>query len=62
MEERASFLAEQRRDLEASLAQLEDVIRELSEHIERTFGEIFEATREHFALGGRPVFPAPKAA
>ncbi len=60
LEERASFLAEQRRDLEASLAQLEDVIRELSEHIERTFGEIFEATREHFASVVASVFPGAK--
>jgi chromosome segregation protein len=36
MEERATFLMEQRRDLETSLAQLQEVIRDLDGHIERT--------------------------
>jgi chromosome segregation protein len=60
MEERARFLSEQRRDLEASLAQLGDVIGELDEHIERTFAEVFEATREHFSGVIASVFPGSK--
>jgi chromosome segregation protein len=60
LEERAGFLAEQRRDLEASLTQLEDVIRELDEHIDRAFNEIFEATREHFSGVIASVFPGAK--
>jgi chromosome segregation protein len=60
LEERAGFLAEQRRDLEASLGQLEDVIGELDEHIDRSFTEIFEATREHFAAVTASVFPGAK--
>ena len=62
MEERAAFLAEQRRDLETSLGQLEDVIRELDEHIDRAFTEIFEATREHFSAVIASVFPGAKGA
>jgi len=60
LEERARFLAEQRGDLETSVAQLEDVIRELDEHIERTFTEVFEATRGHFAAVIASVFPGAK--
>ena len=60
MEERARFLSDQRRDLEASLAQLEDVIAELDEHIERSFSEIFEAAREHFSAVIATVFPGAK--
>jgi chromosome segregation ATPase len=60
MEERARFLGDQRRDLEASLAQLEDVIAELDEHIERSFTEIFAATREHFSAVVASVFPGAK--
>jgi chromosome segregation protein len=62
IEERARFLAEQRRDLEASLAQLSDVISELDEHIERAFTEIFEATREHFSSVIATVFPGAQGA
>ncbi len=62
MEERARFLGEQRRDLEASLAQLQDVITELDEHIERVFAEIFEATRENFSSVIATVFPGAKGA
>jgi len=60
MEERAGFLAEQRRDLEASLNQLQEVIDELDEHIESTFGEIFKAAREHFSAVIASVFPGAK--
>ena len=62
MEERARFLQEQRRDLEASLAQLQDVITELDEHIERVFAEIFENTRENFSSVIATVFPGAKGA
>jgi chromosome segregation ATPase len=60
MEERARFLAEQRGDLEASLRQLQDVIAELDDHIESTFAEIFEATRQHFSAVVASVFPGAK--
>ena len=59
-EERAGFLAEQRRDLEASTAQLRDVIGELDEHINASFMQIFDATREHFASVIATVFPGAK--
>jgi chromosome segregation protein len=60
MEERARFLAEQRGDLEASLKQLQDVITELDDHIESTFAEIFETTRQHFSSVIASVFPGAK--
>ncbi|NLO28303.1 MAG: chromosome segregation protein SMC [Actinobacteria bacterium] len=60
MEERAAFLAEQRRDLEASINQLQEVIDELNDHIECTFGEIFKAAREHFQGVIASVFPGAK--
>ncbi len=60
LEERAAFLAEQRRDLEASLAQLHEVVSELDEHIETSFAEIFEAVRENFSAVIATVFPGAK--
>jgi len=60
LEERAAFLAEQRRDLEASIAELKTVIKELDVHIETTFGEMFEAVKEHFAAVIASVFPGAK--
>ena len=60
MEERAQFLAEQRRDLEASLAQLQEVVSDLDEHIETAFAEIFEAAKEHFSAVIATVFPGAK--
>lgn len=60
MEERAGFLAEQRRDLEASLTQLQDVIGELDEHVERAFGDMFSAVKEHFASVIATVFPGAR--
>jgi chromosome segregation protein len=60
MEERAHFLAEQRHDLEASLAELRTVIRDLEEHIETTFTEVFEATRQHFEEMVKILFPGGK--
>ncbi|MHB9148671.1 MAG: chromosome segregation protein SMC [Thermoleophilia bacterium] len=57
MEERARFLSEQRNDLEASLAELRTVIRDLDEYIESTFTEVFEATRGHFEEMVKILFP-----
>ena len=55
-----SFLAEQRRDLEASLAELQQVITDLDEHIETSFGEIFEVVKENFSAVIATVFPGAK--
>jgi chromosome segregation protein len=60
LEERARFLSEQRRDLEASVAQLREVITELDEHIERAFTEIFEVASENFSSMIASVFPGAK--
>lgn len=60
MEERARFLNEQRRDLEASIAQLQDVIGELDAHINGSFDGIFERIRENFAAVIATVFPGAK--
>lgn len=62
MEERARFLSEQRRDLEASLAQLQDVLNGLDEHIEGAFSEIFAATKENFEGVIATIFPGAKGA
>jgi len=59
-EERAGFLAEQRSDLEASMARLREVVDELDEHINSSFAEIFDATRQHFAAVVATVFPGAK--
>ena len=55
--ERADFLSEQRRDLEASLAELRKVVDDLDRHIEATFTEVFEATRLHFEDMVQVLFP-----
>ncbi len=60
LEERASFLAEQRRDLEASLAQLQEVVSDLDQHIETSFGDIFETVKENFSAVIATVFPGAK--
>jgi chromosome segregation protein len=60
MEGRARFLAEQREDLEAALGELQGVIAELDEHIERSFSEIFEAARQNFSAVIASVFPGAK--
>ncbi len=60
LEQRAAFLAEQRRDLEASISELEGVIRELDAHVESTFAEMFAAVREHFASTVATVFPGAR--
>jgi chromosome segregation protein len=56
-EERAGFLAEQRRDLETSLDELAGVIDDLERHIESTFAEMFEATQRHFTDMVQLLFP-----
>lgn len=56
-EERASFLAEQRRDLESSLDELAGVIDDLERHIESTFADMFEATQRHFTDMVQLLFP-----
>ena len=56
-EERATFLAEQRRDLETSLDELAGVIDDLERHIESTFAEMFEATQRHFTEMVQLLFP-----
>jgi chromosome segregation protein len=60
LEERAAFLAEQRRDLEASLTQLQEVVGDLDEHIETSFAEIFETVKENFSGVIATVFPGAK--
>ena len=62
IEERVRFLGEQRRDLEASLSQLQSVITELDKHIERVFAEIFKVTSENFSSVIATVFPGAKGA
>ena len=57
LEERATFLAEQRRDLEASLAQLQEVVSDLDQHIEISFAAIFETVKENFSAVIATVFP-----
>jgi chromosome segregation protein len=60
MSERAQFLAEQREDMEAAVAQLEEVIAGLDEHIERSFSEVFQAAKENFEAVISVVFPGAK--
>jgi chromosome segregation protein len=55
--ERADFLSEQRRDLEASLTELRTVVDDLDRHIEVTFTEVFAATRLHFEDMVQVLFP-----
>jgi chromosome segregation protein len=60
MEERAGFWNEQRRDLESSMAQLQDVILGLDEHINGAFMEIFGAASENFETVIATIFPGAK--
>jgi chromosome segregation protein len=55
--ERLEELVTQRSDLEASLAELEKLRTELTETVERRFGETFDAVRRHFADVTATVFP-----
>jgi chromosome segregation protein len=54
---RLEELATQRADLEASLAELEKLRNELTETVERRFGETFDAVRGHFEDVTATVFP-----
>jgi chromosome segregation protein len=55
--ERVHELAEQRRDLEESLEQLEQLRAELTETVDRRFGETFSRVREHFEEVAATLFP-----
>jgi chromosome segregation protein len=55
--ERLAELVEQRVDLEASLAELEKLARDLGETVERRFSETFAAVNEHFAEVAATLFP-----
>ncbi|MCZ7661842.1 MAG: chromosome segregation protein SMC [Thermoleophilia bacterium] len=59
-EERARFLAEQRKDLETSMAELQHVIDDLEEHIQSTFAQVFETTRANFSEMVEVLFPGGK--
>jgi chromosome segregation protein len=55
--ERLTELAEQRADLERSLAELEQLRNDLAETVERRFAETFSAVRDHFADVAATLFP-----
>ena len=55
--ERLSELAEQRADLEQSLAELAKLRDELAETVERRFSETFDAVRDNFAEVAATLFP-----
>jgi chromosome segregation protein len=57
LEERAAFLREQRRDLERSVHDLEELIRELTGQIDAEFSETFRAVQEHFVHMVSVLFP-----
>ncbi len=55
--ERVQELVAQRKDLEESLEQLEQLRTELAETVERRFGETFARVREHFEEVAATLFP-----
>jgi chromosome segregation protein len=55
--ERVQELVAQRKDLEESLDQLEQLRAELTETVERRFGETFDRVREHFEEVAATLFP-----
>ena len=55
--ERLDELAEQRRDLEQSLEELEKLRAELTETVERRFAETFDAVRRNFHEVAATLFP-----
>jgi chromosome segregation ATPase len=55
--ERLQELAEQREDLERSLAELERFRNELTETVERRFEETFASVQEHFEEVAQTLFP-----
>jgi chromosome segregation protein len=54
---RLDELATQRKDLEASLAELEKLRAELTETVERRFAETFDAVQKNFAEVASTLFP-----
>ncbi|GBE57555.1 chromosome partition protein Smc [bacterium BMS3Abin01] len=57
MLERQEFLAEQRQDLEKSMADLAGLIRDLTGRIESTFNATFEAVQQNFSEVVSTLFP-----
>jgi chromosome segregation protein len=55
--EQLAELAEQRADLEQSLAQLEQLRNDLADTVDRRFAETFAAVRDHFADVAATLFP-----
>ncbi len=55
--ERASFLREQRKDLERSLSELGDLITELTARVDAGFARTFAVVQEHFAEMIATLFP-----
>ncbi|MBD0348443.1 MAG: AAA family ATPase, partial [Thermoleophilia bacterium] len=55
--ERLAALVDQREDLERSLAELDRLRAELTEAVDRRFGETFAAVRVHFAEVAATLFP-----
>jgi len=55
--ERATFLREQRKDLERSLEELDGLIEELTGRIDNGFAEMFAGIQEHFADMVGTLFP-----
>ncbi|HET6497105.1 MAG TPA: AAA family ATPase, partial [Thermoleophilia bacterium] len=57
LEERASFFREQRRDLERSVADLGQLIRDLTAQVDAEFTQTFVAVRDQFAHMVSVLFP-----
>ena len=57
LSERASFLREQRRDLEKSIEDLEALIRELTAQVDAEFAATFSAVQEQFSHMVTVLFP-----
>ncbi len=57
LDERAAFLREQRRDLERSVIDLEQLIKELTARVDAEFAETFAAVREQFVHMVSVLFP-----
>jgi chromosome segregation protein len=55
--ERATFLREQRRDLERSLEELGELIADLTTRIDRDFAQVFAVIQDHFAHMMETLFP-----
>jgi len=61
LETRYNFLAEQRSDLEASVASLQETIRKINRTTRERFMEAFNAVKEHFAHLFKQVFEGGEA-